>query len=261
MLVKQHTDHIKIDILNNRKAIDIKGESKMIRRIIQIDEEKCNGCGLCAKACHENAIGMVDGKAKLLRDDYCDGLGDCLPSCPTGAISFVEREAAAYDHEAVMENQRKQMQQAKPCACPGSMAKALHPVESNHAQVQTESISQLRQWPVQIKLAPVNAPWFDGANLLIAADCTAYAYANFHEKFIKGKITLIGCPKLDEGDYSQKLTEIIANNNIKSLTIVRMEVPCCGGIQRAAETALKNSGKFIPWQVVTIATNGKILEQ
>ncbi len=231
----------------------------MIRRIIQIDEEKCNGCGLCAQACHENAIGMVDGKAKLLRDDYCDGLGDCLPSCPTGAISFVEREAAAYDHEAVMENQRKKMQQTTPCACPGSMAKALHPVSTSQ-QAQTESISQLRQWPVQIKLAPVNAPWFDGANLLIAADCTAYAYANFHEKFIKGKITLIGCPKLDEGDYTQKLTEIIANNNIKSLTIVRMEVPCCGGIQRATETALKNSGKFIPWQVTTIATNGKILD-
>ncbi len=234
----------------------------MIRRIIHIDEEKCNGCGLCAKACHENAIGMVEGKAKLLRDDYCDGLGDCLPSCPTGAIRFVEREAAAYDHEAVMENQRKNNQKTTPCACPGSMAKALHPVEDNGSvAMQTESISQLRQWPVQIKLAPVNAPWFDGANLLIAADCTAYAYANFHQKFIKGKITLIGCPKLDEGDYTQKLTEIIANNNIKSLTIVRMQVPCCGGIQRAAETALKNSGKFIPWQVTTIATNGKIVEE
>lgn len=232
----------------------------MIRRIIEIDQEKCNGCGLCAKACHENAIGMVNGKATLLRDDYCDGLGDCLPVCPTDAIRFVEREAAAYDHEAVMENQRKLAEKKLPCGCPGSAAKALNPTPTA-ATASVASVSQLRQWPVQIKLAPVNAPWFDGANLLIAADCTAYAYANFHEDFIKGKITLIGCPKLDEGDYTQKLTEIIANNAIKSLTIVRMEVPCCGGIQRAAETALKNSGKFIPWQVVTIATNGTILER
>lgn len=233
----------------------------MIRRVIEIDTEKCNGCGLCAKACHEGAIGMVDGKAKLLRDDYCDGLGDCLPSCPVGAIRFVEREAAAYDHEAVMENQRKKAaKEPLPCGCPGSMAKALHPPVAPTSISAIEHPSQLRQWPVQIKLAPVNAPWFDGANLLIAADCSAYAYANFHEKFIKGKITLIGCPKLDEGDYTDKLTEIIRNNNIKSLTIVRMEVPCCGGIQRAAENALKNSGKFIPWQVITISTNGNILE-
>lgn len=233
----------------------------MIRRIIEIDTEKCNGCGLCAKACHEGAIGMVDGKAKLLRDDYCDGLGDCLPSCPVDAIRFVEREAAAYDHEAVMENQRKKAtKEPLPCGCPGSMAKALHPPVAPASVSAIEHPSQLRQWPVQIKLAPVNAPWFDGANLLIAADCSAYAYANFHEKFIKGKITLIGCPKLDEGDYTDKLTEIIRNNNIKSLTIVRMEVPCCGGIQRAAENALKNSGKFIPWQVITISTNGNILE-
>lgn len=200
----------------------------MIRKIIQIDESKCNGCGLCAKACHEGAIGIAGGKAKLLRDDYCDGLGDCLPQCPTGAITFVEREAAAYDEKAVMENKSR--------------------------------ISQLRQWPVQIKLVPVNAPYFDGVDLLIAADCTAYAYSNFHQDFIRGKVTLIGCPKLDSVDYSKKLTEIISENNIKSLTIVRMEVPCCGGIRNAAVTALKSSGKMIPWQVVTISTDGKILD-
>lgn len=236
----------------------------MVRRIIHIDEEKCNGCGLCAKACHEDAIGMVDGKAKLLRDDYCDGLGDCLPTCPTGAIRFVEREAAAYDHQAVMENQRKKQQiqqQPLPCGCPGSMAKALHPVEAqNTVQTQTSYTSELRQWPVQIKLVPITAPWFENAHLLIAADCSAYANPDFHQKFMKGKITIIGCPKLDEGDYTEKLTEIIKNNTIKSVTIVRMEVPCCGGIQRAAENALQKSGKFIPWQVITLATNGKVLE-
>lgn len=205
----------------------------MIRKIIHIDEEKCNGCGLCAAACHEGAIGMADGKAKLLRDDYCDGLGDCLPTCPTAAITFVEREAAAYDVEAVKRNQKK--------------------------EEEGKSVSSgLRQWPVQIQLAPVNAPYFDGADLLIAADCSAYAYGNFHEEFIKGKITLIGCPKLDNVDYSQKLTEIIRENEIKSLTIVRMEVPCCGGIEHAAVEALKASGKFIPWQVVTVSTDGKI---
>lgn len=196
----------------------------MIRKIIEINEEKCNGCGACATACHEGAIGMVNGKAKLLRDDYCDGLGDCLPACPTGAISFVEREAAAYDEAAVL-------------AAKGS---------------------QLRQWPVQIKLAPVNAPWFDDAKLLIAADCTAYAYAGFHQDFIKGHITLVGCPKLDAVDYSVKLTEIIRNNDIQSVTVVRMEVPCCGGIESAIKTALQNSGKFIPWNVVIITTDGSI---
>ena len=193
----------------------------MIRRIIQIDENKCNGCGLCAGACHEGAIGMVGGKAKLLRDDYCDGLGDCLPACPTGAITFVEREAAAY----------------------------------NEAAVQASS---LRQWPVQIKLAPMRAAWFDGAKLLIAADCTAYAYARFHEDFIRGKVTLVGCPKLDGVDYSEKLAQIIQNNDIQSVTVVRMEVPCCGGIEFAVKRALQQSGKFIPWQVVTVRIDGSI---
>ena len=236
----------------------------MIRRIINIDEEKCNGCGACAKACHEGAIGMVNGKAKLLRDDYCDGLGDCLPTCPTGAITFVEREASAYDEQAVKANMEKKAQKAKiPCGCPGSQAKAFNREnisETESFSTKTAPVSRLQQWPVQIKLAPINAPYFSGAKLLIAADCTAYAYANFHEEFIKGKITLIGCPKLDAVDYSEKLTQIIANNDIRSVTVVRMEVPCCGGIEHAAVTALKNSGKFIPWQVVTISTDGRILD-
>ena len=226
----------------------------MIRRIIQIDKEKCNGCGACAQACHEGAIAMVDGKAKLMRDDYCDGLGDCLPACPTGAITFVEREAAAYDEQAVMENKKKKMQKegmTLPCGCPGSQSRQI-----KHAQE-----SRLSQWPVQIKLVPVNAPYFDGAKLLIAADCTAYAYAAFHERFIRGHITLVGCPKLDSVDYSEKLTEIISENNIKSVTVVRMEVPCCGGLERAAITALKNSGKFIPWQVVTVTLDGRLKEE
>ena len=197
----------------------------MIRKIIEINEEKCNGCGLCAKACHENAIGMVNGKAKLLRDDYCDGLGDCLPTCPTGAITFVEREAAAYDEAAVEANKRK----------------------------------KIRQWPIQIQLTPVNAPYFDGADLLIAADCTAFAYANFAKEIQKGKITLIGCPKLDPVDYSEKLTVILEQNDVKSVTIIRMEVPCCGGIQNAAVTAMKKSGKFIPWQVLTVSVEGEVL--
>ena len=232
----------------------------MIRKIIQIDEETCNGCGACAQACHEGAIGMVNGKAKLLRDDYCDGLGDCLPACPTGAITFTQREAAPYDEAAVQAHlARKKAEAPLPCGCPGSQSRAIHREESPATAGPAVS-SQLRQWPVQIKLAPVNAPYFDGAHLLIAADCTAYAYGNFHQDFIRGKVVLIGCPKLDEGDYTEKLTQIIRQNDIKSLTIVRMEVPCCGGIQRAATTALQHSGKFIPWQVVTIATDGRILE-
>ncbi len=237
----------------------------MIRRIINIDEEKCNGCGICAQACHEGAIGMVDGKAKLLRDDYCDGLGDCLPTCPTGAITFVEREAAAYDEAAVKRNMEEKKNREKsagstPCGCPGSNARTIKRAEPEERRTVDYSESRLMQWPVQIKLAPLNAPYFDGAKLLIAADCSAYAYAAFHEKFIKGHITLIGCPKLDNTDYSEKLTEIIKNNDIKSVTVVRMEVPCCGGIEHAAKTALQNSGKFIPWQVVTISTDGKILD-
>mgnify|MGYP000543097412 FL=1 len=222
----------------------------MIRRVIQIDEEKCNGCGICVTACHEGAIGMVDGKARLMRDDYCDGLGDCLPNCPTGAISFIEREAAAYDEAAVKANmERKETHKAA-----GR--------EAFQEEVSRETVqSQLQQWPCQIKLVPVNAPYFEDAKLLIAADCTAYAYANVHEEFMKGKITLIGCPKLDQIDYSEKLTQIIAENNIKSVTVLRMEVPCCGGLENAAVKALKNSGKFLPWQVVTISIDGRILEQ
>ena len=236
----------------------------MVRKIIRIDEEKCNGCGACAAACHEGAIGMVDGKAKLLRDDYCDGLGDCLPACPVEAITFVEREAAAYDEAAVLANKAKatlnRQGDTLPCGCPGSQSRAIEHPDIAPAAACAAVPSQLRQWPVQIKLAPVNAPWFNGANLLIAADCTAYAYGNFHQEFMRGKITLVGCPKLDSVDYSEKLTEIIRNNDIKSVTVVRMEVPCCGGIEHAAVNALKASGKFLPWQVVTISTDGRILE-
>ena len=234
---------------------------KMIRRIIQIDREKCNGCGACAEACHEGAIAMVDGKAELMRDDYCDGLGDCLPACPTGAITFVEREAAAYDEQAVMENKQKKMRKegmTLPCGCPGSQSRQIKRAEESHAGAQE---SRLSQWPVQIKLVPVNAPYFDGAKLLIAADCTAYAYAAFHERFMRGHITLVGCPKLDGVDYAEKLTEIIRENDVKSVTVVRMEVPCCGGLERAAVTALKNSGKFIPWQVVTVTLDGRLKEE
>lgn len=229
----------------------------MIRKIIQIDEEKCNGCGACASACHEGAIEMVNGKAKLTREDYCDGLGDCLPACPTNAITFVEREAPAYDEEAVRAAKMK-AHGVLPCGCPGTHSKAI--VREEAETVPTAVTSQLRQWPCQIKLVPVNAPYFDGANLLIAADCTAYAYGNFHNEFIRNRITLIGCPKLDEGDYAEKLTAIIANNNIKSVTIVRMEVPCCGGIEQAAKKALQASGKFLPWQVITVSADGKIVE-
>ena len=231
----------------------------MIRNIIQINEELCNGCGACAAACHEGAIAMVDGKAKLMRDDYCDGLGHCLPTCPTNAISFVEREAAAYDEAAVKANQAKQAQEPLACGCPGHHAKVI----AHEPVLETQEIaatSRLSQWPVQIKLVPVNAPYFHNANLLVAADCTAYAYGDFHNRFIKNRVTLIGCPKLDTGDYAEKLTEILRHNEIKSITVVRMEVPCCGGIEHAVKTALKNSGKMIPWQIVTISTDGKILE-
>lgn len=236
----------------------------MLRRIIQIDEEKCNGCGACAAACHEGAIAMIDGKAKLMRDDYCDGLGDCLPACPTGAITFVEREATAYDEQAVMHNKQQKMRgqgMPLPCGCPDSQSRSIERSVCETQQTETAAVlqSHLSQWPVQIQLVPINAPYFHGARLLIAADCTAYAYANFHERFIKNHITLVGCPKLDSVDYSEKLTEIIKTNDIKSVTIVRMEVPCCGGLEAAAKTALQNSGKFIPWQVVTISTDGNIL--
>ena len=247
----------------------------MIRKIIHIDEEKCNGCGACVTACHEGAIGLVNGKAKLMRDDYCDGFGDCLPGCPTGAITFTEREAAAYDEAAVLENKQKKAAEAvaKPAAaphkplfpglhgCPGSAMRQFkrEAAPAEPAAAPAAVSSQLGQWPCQIKLVPVNAPYFDGARLLIAADCTAYAYANIHQEFMRGKITLIGCPKLDEGDYTEKLTQIIANNNIQSVTVLRMEVPCCGGLEHAAVNALKNSGKFLPWQVVTFSVDGRIL--
>lgn len=231
----------------------------MIRKIIKIDENKCNGCGLCAKACHEGAIGMVQGKAKLLREDYCDGLGDCLPACPTGAISFENREAPAYNEAAVKAEQAKKALQSLPCGCPGTKSKEIKRNRQENLQNRYLPESRLSQWPVQIKLVPVTAQYFDGADLLIAADCTAYAYGNFHNEFIKNRITLIGCPKLDSVDYTEKLAAIIKNNNIKSLSIVRMEVPCCSGIENAAKAALKKSGKFIPWQVYVISTDGYII--
>ena len=237
----------------------------MKRRIIEIDQDKCNGCVACAAACHEGAIAMVDGKAQLMRDDYCDGLGDCLPTCPTGAITFVEREAAAYDEQAVMENKQRKMRNegmTLPCGCSGSQSRNIQRQDALAVETpKAQQTSRLSQWPVQIKLVPVNAPYFDGARLLIAADCTAYAYAAFHERFIKGHITLVGCPKLDSVDYSEKLTEIIRENDIKSVTVVRMEVPCCGGLEMAAKKALQQSGKFIPWQVVTITVDGRLVEE
>ena len=243
----------------------------MKRKIIQIDTEKCNGCGACAAACHEGAIAMVDGKARLMRDDYCDGLGDCLPACPTGAITFTEREAAAYDQEAVLRSKAQgNATTHSGCpgsaahtinhSCPGSAPAALRPAAENAVEVSSGSVSELTTWPVQIQLAPVNAPYFDHARLLVAADCTAYARADFHARFVKGHVTLIGCPKLDDADYADKLTEILTNNNIKSVTVVRMQVPCCGGIEYAVKTALQRSGKMIPWQVVTLSTDGEILD-
>lgn len=253
------------------------------RKIIKIDKALCNGCGLCAAACHEGAIGMVDGKAKLLRDDYCDGLGDCLPVCPTGAITFEEREALAYDEVAVKKNMAEKKKDCKGgcpssesktlnnlnetlpkenliCGCPSNNSKSI-PRKDFEVLQKTNVTSKLMQWPVQIKLVPVNAPYFNNAKLLIAADCTAFAYGNFHDEFMQNHITIIGCPKLDEGDYIEKLTAIIKENNIKSLTIVRMEVPCCKGISNAAINALKNSGKMIPWQLVTISTDGRVLDE
>lgn len=227
----------------------------MIRRIISINEEKCNGCGLCAKACHEGAIGMVNGKAKLLRDDYCDGLGDCLPACPTGAISFVEREAAAYDEAAVLAA-KKAKDSNLPCGCPGS---ACQSIQSEAPSVSHSVPSQLQNFPIQIKLAPVNAPYFDNADLLIAADCTAYAYGNFHSDFMRGKVTLIGCPKLDGVNYAEKLAAIIVNNDIRSITITRMTVPCCGGLPFAVKNAVSMSGKDIPLNIVTISPDGRIV--
>ena len=244
---------------------------KVVRTIIQIDEDKCNGCGICVNACHENAIGIIDGKASLLRDDYCDGLGNCLPACPTGAITFVEREALPYDEAAVQANMKNQSEDAPHQSytsghvCPGSASRALNQdnktADDTGVHIHSHTIvSRLSQWPVQIKLVPITAPYYDGANLLIAADCAAYAYGNFHNDFMKNRITLIGCPKLDGVDYTEKLTEIIRQNNIKSLTIVRMVVPCCGGLEIAAKNALQKSGKFLPWQVITIDLNGNVIE-
>lgn len=230
----------------------------MIRKIIKIDEEKCNGCGACAKACHEGAIEMVDGKARLTREDYCDGLGDCLPACLTDAIFFEEREAPAYNEAAVLAAKKAMQAEKLPCGCPGTNSKSIS--RCDVAENGAKAVSRLNQWPVQIKLVPARAPYFNGANLLIAADCSAYAYGDFHNEFIKNRITLIGCPKLDEGDYTDKLTQIISNNEIKSVTIVRMEVPCCGGIENAAKQAIKNSGKFLPWRVVTVTTDGRLID-
>lgn len=217
----------------------------MIRKIIKINEELCNGCGACAAACHEGAIGMVDGKAKLMREDYCDGLGDCLPACPTNAISFEEREAPAYDEAAVLRAKAEKQSGTLPCGCPGSEARKIE--------------GELTNWPVQIKLAPVRAPYFEEANLLIAADCTAYAYGSFHNEFMKNHVTLIGCPKLDMVNYAEKLTDILAENNIQSVTVVRMQVPCCGGIEMAVKRAMEYSGKNLPWRVVTISTDGRMI--
>lgn len=237
----------------------------MKRQIIRINEEKCNGCGICITACHEGALQIIDGKAKLISDSYCDGLGNCLPGCPTGAIEFEEREAAEFDEELInkrMEEMKKNDVSNLACGCPGTAAKS---IQRNSEPQTTKSTnftleSQLRQWPCQIKLVPINAPYFENSNLLVAADCTAYAYANFHNEFMKNKITIIGCPKLDEGNYSEKLSQILKFNNIKNVTVLRMEVPCCGGLEHAVKIALKNSDKMIPWNVVTISTDGEILD-
>ena len=262
----------------------------MVRKIIKIDKNKCSGCGLCAEACLEGAIGIVDGKAKLLRDDYCDGLGNCLPVCPTGAITFEERDTAAFDEAAVRTGEKAhaneqanlESKQGEPlaCGCPGSQSKSIERgslpegspgggsegyrggarEKACNTAMTAPAETHLRQWPVQIKLVPANAPYFNNADLLVAADCAAYAYGNFHNDYIKNRITVIGCPKLDMVDYSEKLTAILKTNKIKSVTVVRMEVPCCGGIENAVVTALKDCGKMIPWQVITISNDGRILE-
>ncbi len=232
----------------------------MRRTIIHIDESKCNGCGACAAACHEGALVIIDGKAKLMREDYCDGLGDCLPVCPTGAITVTEREAKAYDEQAVLQAKAQQEKRQKPCGCIGMQAKLLQGSNCKRKETYEPVRSELQQWPCQIKLMPVNAPYFDNAELLIAADCTAYAFGNFHREFMRNHITMIGCPKLDAGDDTEKLTQILSNHKIRSVTIVRMEVPCCGGLEQMVKRALQNSGVSIPCQVVTITTNGKILD-
>jgi len=239
----------------------------MKRKIIKINEDLCNGCGICVDACHEGAIKMIDGKAKLVSDSYCDGLGDCLPECPTGAITMDEREAAAYDEEAVQANiaekAKNKVEEPIACGCPGTASRNISRAHSHHSEPTATADaleSELQQWPVQIKLVPVNAPYFNGAKLLIAADCTAYAYADIHRKFIKGRVTIIGCPKLDMLDYTEKLSAIIKNNEIKSVTVLRMEVPCCGGIVSATKNALMNSGKYLPWNVVTVTTDGQLIE-
>jgi Fe-S-cluster-containing hydrogenase component 2 len=234
-------------------------EGLMIRNIVQINEDKCIGCGLCAKACKESAIQVIDGKARLIRDDYCDGLGNCLPACPVDAITIVEREAVPFDKSAV-EEQKQKSEAPTGGGCPGRQMTRFQPVRESSQPAQSDSASALIQWPVQLKLVPVKAPFFDHAKLLIAADCTAFSYGSFHQDFMRNHVTLIGCPKLDEGSYAEKLTEILKNNAIKSVKVVRMEVPCCGGLENAVIQALKDSGKMIPWQVVVLSTDGKILE-
>ncbi|MBQ2952982.1 MAG: 4Fe-4S binding protein [Clostridia bacterium] len=231
----------------------------MIRKIIRIDESRCNGCGLCAKACHEGAIGMVDGKAKLLREDYCDGLGDCLPACPVNAISFEEREAPAYNEAAVLAAKAARAAAEKaplPCGCPGSACQSIRQKPAEAASFEVPS--RLRNFPVQLQLAPVTAPWFDGADLLIAADCTAYACGDFHRQFIDGRVTLIACPKLDEADYASKLAEILICNDVRSITVTRMTVPCCGSLTYAVQQAIAMSGRDVPLRVVTISPDGTI---
>lgn len=233
----------------------------MKRKIVKIHEEKCNGCGLCVNACHEGALELINGKAVLLSDVYCDGLGDCLPQCPVDAIEIIERDAEEFDKELVerkmLENKEKEN---LPCGCPGHAAKVIAPKKPIELKEKAELHSQLNQWPVQLKLVSPMAPYFNGAHILVAADCTAFAYANIHEDFMKGKITLIGCPKLDDVDYSEKLTAILKNNEVKSITVLRMEVPCCSGIVNAVKKAIIASGKLIPWDYKVVNTDGTLLE-